>query len=288
MKKWSIALALCCSLICSPASAKTFVGVLWPMFGPFLAVGLVEFVAELKLTPNLKVETYLHQHWPQLVEEINRQPPGTRILVVGYSLGANSTVFVANKTNYIDSIVALQPSMLSWNPNITGKVGKIIEVYNPDPTKTMGGMGSKRLVGDNIEYIANNDSHMGAQFSGQFRDIVRGEIARLNALDDPNSAITTASVPPETIPSPPDGSPQPGSPASVSAQPVTSEPLGPPPGNAFSGPQAMMPLDIHNVGAIRPAEPRKQADCGPDPAQAARSQNRDAMAQKILDSLCAH
>jgi len=35
-------------LVCSPASAKTktFVGVIWPMFGPFLAVGLVELVAE--------------------------------------------------------------------------------------------------------------------------------------------------------------------------------------------------------------------------------------------------
>ncbi len=189
MKKQSIALAaalaLCCSLICSPARAKTFVGVLWPMFGPFLAVGLVELVAEIKLMPNVEVKTYLHQNWPSLVEDINRQPKGTRTLVVGYSLGANATVFVANKVDYIDSIIALQPSMLSWNPDLTGKVGKIVEIYNPKPERTFGGMGSKKLSGENIEYIANDDTHLGTQFSTVFRNLVKSEIARLALEGDP-------------------------------------------------------------------------------------------------------
>ena len=179
MKKRSIALALCCLLVCSPASAKTkpFVGVLWPMFGPFLAVGLVELVAELKLRPDIEVRTYLHQNWPTLVEDLNNLPKGTRTLVVGYSLGANSTVFVANKVDYIDSIIALQPSMLSWNPDLKGKVGRIVEIYNPKPEETLGGMGSKKLVGDNIEYIVNSDTHMGTQFGSDFRDLVKSEIA---------------------------------------------------------------------------------------------------------------
>ena len=196
MKKRSIALALCLALVCSPASAKTkpFVGVLWPMFGPFLAVGLVELVAELKLRPDIEVRTYLHQNWPTLVEDLNNLPKGTRTLVIGYSLGANSTVFVANKVDYIDSIIALQPSMLSWNPELKGKVGRIVEIYNPKPEETLGGMGSKKLVGDNIEYIANGDSHMGTQFSSDFRDLVKSEIARLSALDDRNTE--QAALPP--------------------------------------------------------------------------------------------
>ncbi|MFY9837611.1 MAG: hypothetical protein WAK55_14315, partial [Xanthobacteraceae bacterium] len=60
MKKRSIALALCGSLVCSPVYAKTFVGVLWPMFGPTAAPGLVELVAELKMMPDVEVRTYLH------------------------------------------------------------------------------------------------------------------------------------------------------------------------------------------------------------------------------------
>jgi hypothetical protein len=128
-------------------------------------------------------------------------------LVVGYSLGANATVFVANKVDHIDSIIALQPSMLSWNPDLTGKVGRIVEIYNPKPEETLGGMGSKKLVGDNIEYIANNDSHMGTQFNSDFRDLVKNEIARLSSLDDRSTA--QAALPQQ--PNPPNQSPEPDS-----------------------------------------------------------------------------
>ena len=155
------------------------------MFGPLPAVGLVELVAELRMMPDVEVHTYLHQSWPSLVEDIDRQPPGTRTVVVGYSLGANSSVFVANKAKYVDLIVALQPSMLSWNPSVTGSVGRMIEIYNPNPWMTFGGMGSKKLVGPNIEYIANNDSHPGAQFNSEFRSLVKTEIAKLSAESEP-------------------------------------------------------------------------------------------------------
>lgn len=178
MRKLAIALALCGSFLCSQAQAKTFVGVLWPMFGPLPAIGLVELVAELKRMPDVEVETYVHQAWPSLVEDLKRLPPGTHTVVVGYSLGANSSVFVANNSKYIDTIIALQPSLLSWNPAVTGKVGRYIEIYNPNPWETFGGMGSRKLIGPNIEYIANNDSHPGAQFDPQFRDLVKSEVGK--------------------------------------------------------------------------------------------------------------
>jgi hypothetical protein len=183
VKKLALAAALCGALISSPVEAKTFVAVLWPMFGPLPAIGLVELVAELKMMPDVEVETYVHQAWPSLVDDLGRQPPGTHTVVVGYSLGANSTVFVANEAKYIDLIIALQPSMLSWNPPLTGKVGRMIEIYDPNPWLTWGGMGSKKLAGDNIEYITNNDSHPGAQFSSEFRNLVKSEIAKFIAAD---------------------------------------------------------------------------------------------------------
>jgi hypothetical protein len=195
VKKLATAIALCCSIVCSPAHAKTFVGVLWPMFGPVPAIGLVELVAELKLMPDVEVSTYLHQSWPSLVEDINRQAPGTHTVVVGYSLGANSSVFVANSAKYVDLIIALQPSMLSWNPPVTGKVGRIIEIFNPNPWMTFGGMGSKKLIGENIEYIANYDSHPGAQFNSEFRNLVRSEIARFTANDRLETAHADVSRP---------------------------------------------------------------------------------------------
>src|SRR5260370_15928842 len=178
MKTLFLALGFWGRVLCTTVFAKAFVGVLWPMFGPLPAIGLVELVAELKLMPDVEGRTYLHQNWPSLVEDLERQPPGTRTVVVGYSLGANSSVFVANKAKYIDVIIALQPSMLSWNPEVTGQVGRMIEVYNPNPSMTFGGMGSKKLIGPNIEYIANNDAHPVSQFRSEFRNLMKSEISR--------------------------------------------------------------------------------------------------------------
>jgi predicted alpha/beta hydrolase family esterase len=207
MKKLFLALVFWGAVLCTPVFAKTFVGVLWPMFGPLPAIGLVELVAELKLMPDVEVSTYLHQNWPALVEDLERQPPGTRTVVVGYSLGANSSVFVANQAKYIDVIIALQPSMLSWNPEVTGQVGRMIEVYNPNPSMTFGGMGSKKLIGPNIEYIANNDSHPGAQFSSEFRNLVKSEIVRVSAEPAVEAAEAPVQAPlpvprPANIPGP--------------------------------------------------------------------------------------
>jgi hypothetical protein len=153
------------------------------MFGPTAAIGLVELVAELKMMPDVEVSTYLHQSWPALVKDLDSLPPGTHTIVVGYSLGANSSVFVANSAKHVDLIVALQPSMLSWNPAIKGRVDRVVEIYNPDPWMTFGGMGSKKLVGGNIEYIANRDSHPGAQFNSEFRNLVKSEIAKFTTAD---------------------------------------------------------------------------------------------------------
>jgi hypothetical protein len=186
VKKLAIAVAFCCSLIGTQAQAKTFVGVLWPMFGPLPAIGLVELTAEIRAMPDVEVHTYLHQEWPDLVKDMSNLPEGTRTIVIGYSLGANATSWVVNKSKYVDLVIALQPSMLSWNPTITGRAGRFIEVYNPNAWMTFGGMGSKKLEwqNGNIEYIANNDSHPGAQFNLDFRNLVKTEIAKMSTAPD--------------------------------------------------------------------------------------------------------
>jgi hypothetical protein len=191
VKKRSIALALCGSLVCSPVCATTFIGILWPLFGPLAAPGLVEMVAELQSMPDVEVVTYLHPSWSSLVDDINRQPEGTHTLVIGYSLGANNSVLVANATSYIDSIIALQPSIFTSNTVLTGKVGRFVEIYNPNRWMTFGGMGSQKLIGPNIEYVTNNDSHLAAPFNSEFRNLVRSEIARLAAEPGPQTDPST-------------------------------------------------------------------------------------------------
>jgi hypothetical protein len=257
MNKRSIALALWCCVVGSPVSAKTFVAVLWPMFGPIAAPGLVELVDELKGLPNVEVATYLHQSWPSLVEDINHQPQGTHTLVIGYSLGANATVFVANKAAYVDSIIALQPSMFSWNPSVTGKVGRMIEIYNPNPVMTFGGMGSKKLVGKNIEYISNNDSHPGAQYNSEFRSSVKSEIARLSTEPE----LDTARVEPRELD----------------------------PSDQLQPDQASIEVDKQNLVRMIGEESLKiDSGCNGAVSQSGRNKTPDELTQKILDSLCAN
>jgi hypothetical protein len=198
VKRLSLAVALFAALIASSSAqaAKTFVGVLWPMFGPLPAIGLVELTGEIKMMPNVEVHTYLHQEWPDLVKDMSQLPEGTRTIVIGYSLGANATSWVVNKSKYVDLVIALQPSMLSWNPTITGHAGRIVEVYNPTVWQTFGGMGSKKLewTAGKIEFMPNNDSHPGAQFNPEFRSMVKTEIARMSAEPDVQTAQASSPV----------------------------------------------------------------------------------------------
>jgi hypothetical protein len=198
VKKRSIVLALCCFVVCSPVSAKTFVGVLYPLFGPAAAIGLVELADELKPIPDVEVATYQYQSWPSLVDDINRQPKGTHILIVGYSLGANNAILVAQHTDHVDSIIALQPSMFTSTPTVPGNVARVIEIYNPNRWMTFGGMGSQKLEGANIKYIENNDSHPAAQFNSDFRTLVKSEIVRLTAEDSVRVAQAESPKSPHT------------------------------------------------------------------------------------------
>ena len=280
MKKLFLALFFWGSVLCTPVFAKTFVGVLWPMFGPLPAIGLVELVAELKLMPDVEVSTYLHQNWPALVEDLERQPPGTRTVVVGYSLGANSSVFVANQAKYIDVIIALQPSMLSWNPEVTGQVGRMIEVYNPNPSMTLGGMGSKKLIGPNIEYIANNDSHPGAQFSSEFRNLVKSEIARVSAEPAVETAQARAPAAPAIAfaetrsPAAPVTAQVrvPATPASMTAQAPVQAPLP-------------VPRPANIPGPTKLAALKQQSSSRPSDEQRRGSSPQSEYATAFLDSL---
>jgi hypothetical protein len=71
----------------------------------------------------------------------------------------------------------------------------MIEIYNPNPWMTFGGMGSKKLIGENIEYIANYDSHPGAQFNSEFRELVKREIAKFNVDGQMETAQAASSKP---------------------------------------------------------------------------------------------
>ena len=103
------------------------------------------------MMPDVEVETYEHTAWPSFWSRISTVSLTERTsVIVGYSLGANRSIFVADTAKYVDLIIALQPSMLIRNTPLTGKVGRVIEIYNPNPWMTSGGIGSGKLVSQNI------------------------------------------------------------------------------------------------------------------------------------------
>jgi hypothetical protein len=157
----------------------------------------------------------------------------------------------------VDSIIALQPSVFSWNPSVTGNVGRMIEIYNPHPAMTFGGMGSKKLVGGNIEYIANNDSHPGAQYNSEFRSLVKSEIARLSTEGDLDTARAEAQE------------------SDQSDQLQQAD-------------HARMQLDTHNIVVMHSSEDKTDSSCNIAAiAQSGRNKKPDELTQKIIDSLCA-
>ena len=85
--------------------------------------------------------------------------------------------------------------MLTSQESLTGNVGKIIEISNPNPLMTFGGMGSRKLDAANIQYIVNNDTHPGAQFNEQVRSVVKSELARLSAQNNLQTAQAKAFKP---------------------------------------------------------------------------------------------
>jgi len=126
---------------------------------------------------------------------------------------------------------------------------------------TFGGMGSRRLVGANIEYIANNDSHLGAQYNSEFRSLVRAEIARLSAEDQ---SITNGSISPETsilnAQYPPPQPPGVGYPPPTLYPSPASSPRRPD-GYAYSGSGVQAAQDRGTAVAALP--PEYQPDRGP-------------------------
>ena len=121
------------------------------------AFGLAELVAEPEDHAGRRSTHYLHQSWPSLVEDLERQPPGTHTVVVGYSLGANSHGVRRQQDEIYRSYrcaaaVDAEPESAGHRQGRTNDQNS-----NPNSWMTFGGMGSKKLVGPNIEYIANND-----------------------------------------------------------------------------------------------------------------------------------
>ena len=101
---------------------KTLVVLLEGLGGRLTSPGIVSLQNELAVIPNTIVPAPIAQHdWRYAANLIQQQEPGTKIILVGYSLGANNSTYVAKSVNHVDELIAIQASVWGSSDCYWGK-----------------------------------------------------------------------------------------------------------------------------------------------------------------------
>jgi pimeloyl-ACP methyl ester carboxylesterase len=197
-KLGSFIVTLCvCLVLTTLAYAETLVVLLEGLGGRISSPGIVSLQGELSAIPNTMVALPLAQHnWRDAVKLIKQQKPETKIVVIGYSLGANNATYVAQNVKHVDELIAIQASVWGRATALGENVDKAVEIYNPKFWRTAG-LGAKRLRGIHFSYIANSDSHFYADEDPEVRNFVFNEVKKLT---DPTApARSVSGIQPEGI-----------------------------------------------------------------------------------------
>src|SRR5260370_4641053 len=191
-----------CFVLARGARAETLVVLLEGLGGRIASAGIVSLQKELSAIPNTIVPSPIAQSkWRSAVKLIEQQEPGTNIVVIGYSLGANNSTYITNKVKHVDELIAIQPSLWGRSAAIGENIDKTIEIYNPNFSHTAG-WGAKRLVGVHFSYITNNDSHPYAHNSPQVHKFIFNEVKTI--ADPATSSKPVSGIQPESAVGPQD------------------------------------------------------------------------------------
>jgi Cache 3/Cache 2 fusion domain len=181
-----IFVTLCvCFVLATGARAETLVVLLEGLGGRITSAGIVSLQKKLSAIPNTIVPSPIAQSkWRSAVKLIEQQEPGTKIVVIGYSYGANNSTYITKNVKHVDELIAIQASL--WGPSIAigENVDKAIEIYNPRFWRTAG-LGARRLVGVHFSYITNNDSHVYSDNDPQVHKFIFNEV---KTIADPTTS----------------------------------------------------------------------------------------------------
>src|SRR5262249_41360993 len=176
----SVIFTLCvCLALATFAYAESLVVLLEGLGGRITSHGIVSLQEELSAIPGTRVHLPLAQHsWRDAVKLIHQQKPETKIVVIGYSLGANNSTYVAKNVKHVDELIAIQASVWGRATAVGENVDRVIEIYNPKFWRTVG-LGAKRLVGIHFSYVTNSDSHFYADEDPEVHKFVFHEVKKL-------------------------------------------------------------------------------------------------------------
>lgn len=112
-------------------SPKTFVYIMYGLGGSTWSDGMETVLGRMirNEVPNVSCPpTRRYQDWQEIVDEIKKQPSGSKTVVAGHSMGAGSSTYVTDHV-YVDLVVLFDTA--GQRPSKIGKnTGKCIDIYD--------------------------------------------------------------------------------------------------------------------------------------------------------------
>lgn len=134
---------------------EVIVELLYGLGGTATSPGMVQLTQQIK--PHVKfIKAWDESDWESALANAKTWTV-EKIVLIGYSMGANNITYIAQGLKHVDLLLAIQPTLYAPAATIGSNVAKTIEFYNPNVFETLG-LGSRELTG-NVERIVNSDSH---------------------------------------------------------------------------------------------------------------------------------
>ncbi len=136
--------------------------VIYGQGGAVTSMGMRSLASRLATIPGLTVTTHKWKYPNVVVNDIRRQRATERIILIGYSLGANATTWISSavRPRTIDLAVAYDPSVYSYLRSVGTNVRRFILYHNNGRSR----FGHAYIEGKQVETIEINEGHLSVDF----------------------------------------------------------------------------------------------------------------------------
>ncbi len=153
-----IAVVLLALLFAAPAEAAR-VYVIMGQGGSLTSGGMRSLAGRIVQIPGMRVSVHKWKYPNVIVHDISRLPAREKVILVGYSLGANATTWISNGVRRpIDLAVAYDPSVYSYILPAPRNVKRFMLYHNNGRSK----LGHARIPG--AETVEINEGHLAVDY----------------------------------------------------------------------------------------------------------------------------
>jgi hypothetical protein len=147
-----------------------------------------QLASRLAKIRGLTVSVHKWKYPNVIVNSILRLPKNERVILVGYSLGANATTWVSNGVRRpIALVVAYDPSVYSYVLPAPSNVHRLILFHNNGHSR----LGHARIPGKQVETIEINEGHLSVDYDQRLhaKTIEAICVATYQHRDDPEDEV---------------------------------------------------------------------------------------------------